>query len=247
MKRCCILLLALCTIGLAQAQVGLVRSSGYGAIKKEKVHRQRQMPNAFIGVAGGLGMTVSPHIVYPNGALNFDFAISIIPKVALGGFFQWGILENFSMGAQVVAGDFMNHKTAFIGGIGFAVNNRGSSADYHDFFINNRSHYDKGYTTTYTRNDMNITRQVIYKTEHGAPGAALRVGFIAKNHFYMTADVVIVPNLYWYISDRYEPANQAWYGNIVRDEAACTLSLSFGYAFGIAPKQKKQEKQEAAL
>lgn len=246
MKRFYILLLALCTISLAQAQVGLVRSSGYGAIKKEKVHRTHQLPNAFVGVAGGLGLTVSPHIVYPNGALNFDFGISIVPKVALGGFFQWGILENWALGAQVVAGDYINHKTAFIGGFGMACNHRGASVPYGSTYIHGDSYYDRVYTTTYKRNDTDITRQVAFKSE-GAMGVALRLGFMAKNHFYMTADLKIFPQMYKYITDRYERANEVWYGADVVHETAYTLSLSFGYAFAITPKQKNQVKQEAAL
>ena len=245
MKRLFILLLAVCTIGIAQAQVGIYRSTGYGAIKKEKVQRPRKpLPNAMIGVGAGIGLTSSKHVIYPNGTIDFNFAISITPKVALGGFMQWGILENWAFGAQVVAGDYFNHKGAFIGGIGYVMNARGnthhwpnSNSEFYNYTL--REHH-------YTRDGMNVTRYVLYNREV-ADGAFIRLGFVAKNNFYMTLDVGIFPDMYRAIIDRYEN-NKEIYAGKAEFETAATTTLTFGYAFNVAPKQRnKQIKEETAL
>ena len=243
MKRLFILLLAVCTIGIAQAQVGIYRSTGYGAIKKEKVQRPRKpLPNAMIGVGAGIGLTSSKHVFYPNGTIDFNFAISITPKVALGAFTQWGILENWAFGAQVVAGDYFNHKGAFIGGIGYVLNARGDTRKWYSLDYGNypyREHH-------YTRDGMNVTRYVLYDHEL-ASGGFIRLGFVAKNNFYMTCDISIFTRMYRAIIDRYENNKQV-YGGMSQYETAVTTTLTFGYAFNVAPKQRnKQIKEEAAL
>lgn len=251
MKRLFILLLAVCTIGITQAQVGIYRSAGYGAIKKEKVHRPRRpLPNAMIGIAGGLGLTSCPYVFYMNGALNFDFAISITQKAALGGFMHWGMLENWAFGAQVVAGDYFNHKGAFIAGIGYALNARAATYDewYNlpTFSGYNQSHPARVYK--YTRDDMNVRRYVVYNEvgPFAASGAFLRLGFIAKNNFYMTFDLGVFPKMYRAIIDRYESSTEIY--TVKKEyETAYTTTLSFGYAFNVAPKRKNQLNEETAL
>lgn len=239
MKRLSVILLVLCLmVSAMHAQIGIVRSTGYGAVKKERP--VLKLPDAMIGITGGIGMTVSQAIVYPNGALAFDFAISITPKVALGAFTQWGILENFSMGVLLVAGDYMNNKTSFVFGLGGAVNARAYNK------ANWRNTYDGyGYETKYSRGGVPIERFVrFYDSSVG--GVAMRLGFITPKHFYMTFDCGIFPHMYRSVSDRYMPKNGTPYGTEVVDLTASTITLSFGYAFGIRPKSKTA-KQEAAL
>ena len=202
MRRFCILMLALCFIGLAQAQVGIYRSSGYGAIKKEKVQRPKKpLPTAMIGISAGGGVTASSHIIYPNGAVGFDFAISATPKFALGMFTQYGILENWSFGLQMVGGDFMSHKTAFVGGVGFALNARGRKncqdntilmLDADHGSLGRHYQYTRYYSTeTFTNNGETVTRTVGFNYEGIAPGLAVRVGFVTPKHFYMLLDKFI--------------------------------------------------------
>lgn len=253
MKRLCLLWLVLCALCTAQAQVGIYRSSGFGAIKKEKVQRPKKpLPNAMIGLTGGFGVTVSPHIVYPNAALSFDWAISATPKFAIGMYTHWGIVENFAFGVQLVGGDFMHNKTAFVGGIGFALNTRGSKYNNNEYLkiydTPNHSSYAWYYKTeTIKSGSGTATRTIAYNYEGVAPGLSLRAGIITPKHVYILLGADVFPNMYLGIIDNYRPDGHPWYGASGYSETAATITLSLGYAFGIDPNRKKQSNKEGAL
>ena len=241
MKRLWIIVLACCTISVTHAQVGVYRSSSYGSIKKEKVQRpKRALPTAMIGLTGGAGATISPHVIYPNGALSFDWAVSATPNFALGTYTQWGILENFTIGLQFVGGDFMSNKTAFVCGVGYSLNGRGAQASYTNLFGQNQHTYMT--TETYQQGNVEVTRNIVYRGEI-ASGVGVRFGIITPKHLYMLLDAGIYPVMYDYITDRYERSGKAWYGALLRNETAATITLSFGYAFGIGNKSKKSSNE----
>ena len=242
MKKIQILLFVLCLSILSQAQVGVYKSSGYGAVEKQKKPR-KPLPTAMIGLSGGFGVTANQYVVYPNGAFGFDFAISASPHWALGLFTQWGILENFSFGAQIVNGNFANDKSAFVWGIGMAMNSRGSS--------HGERHYNSYYveyqvaTDSYTRNGITTQRWIYYNHDGISIGPAVQLGFTTPKHFYMLFDVSIFPYMYSKILDRYEQDGDIWYGAQVQEQTAATMTLSFGYAFSVKPKKKVQDKTDA--
>lgn len=252
MKRIGFILAVLCLCGVAQAQVGIYRSSGYGAIQKEKVKREKKpLPTAMIGLSAGGGVTASKHVLYPNGAVGFDFAISATPKFAMGMYTQWGVLENFSFGLQFVGGDFMHQRAAFVGGFGFAMNMKGTryyqypAISILDGYYNSVPHYTNAYhytTETFSVGGQTVTRTIAYS--NASFGPALRIGFITPKHFYMLFDASIFPRMYLGIVDRYQPANHPWYGVESPAETAVTATVSVGYAFGINPKRNKQINQE---
>lgn len=242
MKRINILIfLSLCFCLSAQAQVGVYRTSGWGAVQRERVSKERApRPTAMMGITGGAGVTASQHVIYPIGALGFDFAISATPNFALGLFTQWGILENVSLGIEMVHGDFMNHRAAFVWGAGFAMNarcTRGKNERMGSYYGST----NKLMTETFTVAGVPVTRN-IWLDEAPVPGACVRIGVITPKRFYMTADLGIYPNLYRTITDRYEPADGAWYGVATSNkETAFGATISVGYAFGIDSNSKKDK------
>ena len=236
MKRYCVLLFALFLIGTTQAQVGVYKSSGYGAIQKQKKPKS-PLPNAMIGVSGGVGITANQYVIYPNGAFGFDFAISMKPKWALGAYTQWGILENWSFGAQVVTGDFANNKSAFVFGVGFALNFRGLRGTYTGGNNSYSWHDGYCYSSTFTRNGV-LTRRDIYYSSEVICGPSLRLGLTTKKHFFMALDVNVFPNIYKRITERYEQKGDFWYGAMAVEQTAATMTISFGYAIPVRPKQK---------
>ena len=209
--------------------------------KQKREANRKPLPNAMIGLGIGGGATINRYVIYPNGTLDFNFAISANKKWAIGLYTQWCIYESLNLGLQFVNGDY-TEKASFIWGLGVNGNLRNGKDWYSgefDYYNTNRSTQ-----TTYERNGTTIYRMVYHRFPCFGPD--LRLGFATKGNFFMLFDVALVPNKYPVITERYQTGDQ-WHYSTVRNQMAATVTMTMGYCFKVQPAKNAEKKRQKKL